>query len=74
MYAIDKASEVVDLGGVGLVDCGVEIAKSLAADGCYVRISRILWCVSHSLKILSSAVIIGASRERPTEAFFVHAD
>ena len=74
LYAIDQASEVVGLGGVGLVDCRVEIGKSLAADRTNVGIGRILMRASRSLKILNQAVIICNSRERPAEAFFVHSD
>ena len=67
-------SEVVGLGGVGPVDCRIEISKFLASDGRNVGIGRILRRASRSLKLLNQAIIIGNSRERPAEAFFVHSD
>jgi hypothetical protein len=67
-------SEVIALGGVGLVDCRVELRKSFVADGRNVGISHNLMRASHSLKLLNLAVIIGNLRERPAEAFSAHCD
>jgi hypothetical protein len=50
------------------------MGKSLAGDCRNVGIGRILRRASRSFKILNQAVIIGNSREKPAEAFFVHSD
>jgi hypothetical protein len=74
LYAVDMASEVVAMGVVGLVDCRIEIGWSLAADNHIVGIGNILRRSSCFLTILNQAFIIGNTRERPAEAFFVHSD
>jgi len=71
---IDKALEVVDLKAVGMVDCGVEIGQSLAADGRNVGIHSILSRASRPFNKLNQTVITGNARERTAEAFFVQSD
>jgi hypothetical protein len=71
---INKASEVIGLAGVALVDCRVEISTSLAAGSYNVSIGSSLRHVSHYLKGLNQAVTIGNTRERPAENFFFHSE
>jgi hypothetical protein len=68
-YAVGKASEIVVLGGVGLVNCSVEVDDCLAADSCNIGIGCIWGCASSSLEIMDQAIIVICSRNRPAEAF-----
>jgi len=66
------ASDVIGLGLVGIVDCRIDKGKSFVVDHVNVGISGILRHVSHSMKMMNPAFIIGHSHERPTETCSVH--